>query len=129
MGNIDASFFLDQATNTSYLIWKRDGNGHFPPVPTPIFIQPLSRDGLTREGNQSQMITNDQRWEGPLVEGPWLIFSEVESMYYLFFSANGFTSPKYAIGVARSVTVVGPYTKVSHRRGVNIRTCSCYFYS
>ena len=37
---------------------------------------------------------------------------QANKMYYLFYSANGFTSPKYAIGVALSNNVTGPYEKV-----------------
>jgi hypothetical protein len=34
-------------------------------------------------------------------------------MYYLFYSANGYTSPNYAVGVGRSPNVTGPYEKVT----------------
>ncbi|EGD80953.1 hypothetical protein PTSG_01536 [Salpingoeca rosetta] len=107
MGNIDASFFRDG--DNDYVIWKRDGNGAIPPVPTPIFVQRVINNGTTLAAEPYVAITNDQPWEGPLVEGPWIV--KQGGMYYMFFSANGFTSPKYAIGVARSPNITGPYEK------------------
>ncbi|EGD74761.1 hypothetical protein PTSG_06998 [Salpingoeca rosetta] len=89
--------------------WKREGNGAIPPVPTPIFVQRVINNGTTLAAEPHVAITNDQPWEGPLVEGPWIV--KQGGMYYMFFSANGFTSPKYAIGVARSPNITGPYEK------------------
>eukprot|EP00056_Hartaetosiga_gracilis_P016348 m.243029 g.243029 ORF g.243029 m.243029 type:complete len:345 (+) comp39807_c0_seq1:8-1042(+) len=109
MGNIDASFFRDGEKD--YVMWKRDGNGAFPPVPTPIFIQQIINNGTVRTGQAYQAITNDQSWEGVLVEGPWVV--KHNDTYYMFYSANGFTSPKYAIGVGRSKNITGPYEKLS----------------
>ncbi|EDQ92714.1 uncharacterized protein MONBRDRAFT_22630 [Monosiga brevicollis MX1] len=110
MGNIDVSFFND-TDGRQYLVWKRDGNGASPPVPTPIFVQQITNNGTTLVGEAHQAITNDQAWEGPLVEGPWIILRN--GTYYIFYSANGFTSPKYALGVGRADTVTGPYTKAT----------------
>eukprot|EP01097_Dermamoeba_algensis_P004040 TRINITY_DN2705_c0_g1_i1.p1 TRINITY_DN2705_c0_g1~~TRINITY_DN2705_c0_g1_i1.p1 ORF type:complete len:347 (-),score=41.61 TRINITY_DN2705_c0_g1_i1:189-1229(-) len=110
MGNIDPSFYREGSKN--YLIWKRDGNGAVPPVPTPIFIQELTADGskLAPGSSKTQMITNDLSFEGNLVEGPWLI--RVGKYYYLFYSSNGFSSPSYSVSVARATSLFGPYTKV-----------------
>jgi hypothetical protein len=49
MGNIDASFFRD-TDGKDYVIWKRDGNGASPPVPTPVFVQEAIKDGLVLVG-------------------------------------------------------------------------------
>ena len=49
MGNIDASFFRD-TDGKDYLIWKRDGNGATPPVPTPVFVQRIIHGGLLLAG-------------------------------------------------------------------------------
>eukprot|EP01147_Barroeca_monosierra_P004388 gene4388-8525_t len=100
MGNIDASFFRDG--DSDYLIWKRDGNGAVPPVPTPIFVQQIVNNGRSRTGKAYVAITNDQPWEDMLVEGPWIVHT-----------GNGFTSPNYAIGVGRSSNITGPYEKFS----------------
>lgn len=48
-------------------------------------------------------------WEGPLVEGPWII--KKDNVCFLFYSANGYLSTKYAVGVARATNILGPYTK------------------
>jgi beta-xylosidase len=93
-----------------WLLWKRDGNAVG--QQTPIRIQELSAaDGLTRLGSPVDLIVNDQPWEGRVVEGPWMIFEA--GYYYLFYSANGYASVAYAIGVARSMSPLGPFTKAA----------------
>jgi beta-xylosidase len=57
------------------------------------------------------LITNDQTWEGPLVEGPWL-FAHA-GMFYLFYSGNTYGNSRYAVGVARASSPLGPYTKAA----------------
>jgi beta-xylosidase len=70
----------------------------------------LSVDGLALIGNRTELLHNDpDSWEGPLVEGPWVIHAK--EYYYLFYSANGYASDKYAVGVARSKSILGPYKK------------------
>lgn len=49
MGNIDASFIQDVDGRT-YAIWKRDGNGAQPPVPTPVFVQEVTHGGTLLVG-------------------------------------------------------------------------------
>ena len=44
-----------------------------------------------------------------MVEGPWIIFRD--PFYYMFYSGNGYQSPHYYTGVARSFSVTGPYEK------------------
>jgi arabinan endo-1,5-alpha-L-arabinosidase len=44
-----------------------------------------------------------------LVEGPWIHYHN--GWYYLFYSANGYCGPSYAVGVARSQNPLGPYQK------------------
>ena len=55
------------------------------------------------------MISNDQVWEGHLVEGPFLW--EQDGRYFLFYAANDFTDPAYGIGVAVADNPLGPFTK------------------
>lgn len=106
MGLIDANHYQDSA-GKHYLIWKEDGNAVG--KPTPIHGQELAPDGLSLVGVRKTLITNDQGWEGNLVEGPWLI--DHGGKYYLFYSANAYASPNYAIGVARADAPLGPYVK------------------
>lgn len=84
-----------------------DGNAHG--NPTPIFLAPLSDNPLRVTGVPVELIRESLAWEGPLVEGPWMIRRNGE--YFLFYSGNGFSSPRYAIAVARAPHVSGPFTK------------------
>lgn len=77
--------------------------------PTPIYGQALSADGTSLVGNRATLITNDQGWEGPLVEGPFVV--KKAGYYQLFYSANAYYNGTYAVGVARSQSPLGPYQK------------------
>lgn len=110
MGLIDASYY-QSPSGTRYILWKEDGNAIG--KPTPIFAQELADDGITLKGSAVQLITNDQAWEGILVEGPYLL--DHDGKFYLFYSANGYSTPDYAVGVARANSVLGPYTKHTQR--------------
>ncbi len=105
-GVIDATHF-EGPDGTHYLIWKTAGA---PGRRTPIHIQPLTADGLSLRGSKATLITNDLAWEGPLVEGPWMI--QRGTYYYLFYSGNSFDSTRYAVGVARATSPLGPFTKL-----------------
>jgi GH43 family beta-xylosidase len=108
MGLIDPNEF-EAPDGTRYVLWKEDGNAVG--KPTPIHAQQLAPDGLSVVGSPSTLITNDQPWEGALVEGPWMI--EHGGTYYLFYSGNGYATTAYAIGVARASSPLGPFTKLS----------------
>ena len=104
-GSIDASPFVD-ADGTLYLLWKNDGNCCAQPVD--LWIAPLSADGLTLAGEPTSLgVTNDEFWEGGLIEAPTLWLHE--GTYYLFYSANAYYNADYAVGYATSATVTGPY--------------------
>ncbi|WP_081752777.1 glycoside hydrolase family 43 protein [Kallotenue papyrolyticum] len=105
-GSIDAATFVDD-DGARYLLWKNDGNccGHL----TYIYLQKVAADGLTLEGEPVPLITNDQYWEGGLVEAPTLW--KHDGRYYLFYSANSYSGSAYAIGYAVADRVLGPYTK------------------
>lgn len=105
-GSIDPSSFVDD-DGTRYVLWKNDGNCCA--SQTWIYIQRVSDDGLTLQGEPARLITADQRWEGILVEAPTLW--KHDGKYYLFYSANDYASPKYAIGYAAADAVLGPYQK------------------
>jgi arabinan endo-1,5-alpha-L-arabinosidase len=106
VGAIDVNQFAD-ANGNLYLVWKDDGNSQG--KSTPIHGQKLAADGVTLQGSPTTLITNTLGWEGPLVEGPWII--QHGGMYYLFYSANAYYNGKYAVGVARSKNPLGPYEK------------------
>jgi len=113
-GYIDATFFRD-TDSTPYLIWKTDGNAHG--LHTPIWQAKLDAASngtrLAGSGDNStwtQLITNDESWEGPLVEAPWMIKHQASGNYYLFYSGSEMQG--YGVGVARSSSVSGPFTKL-----------------
>ncbi|HMR74439.1 MAG TPA: glycoside hydrolase family 43 protein [Polyangiaceae bacterium] len=105
-GAIDAHYF--RASNGKhYILWKVDGNAVG--KNTPIKIQELAANGLSRIGSETTILTNTLAWEGPLVEGPWMV--ERSGTFYLFYSGNGYASAKYGVGVAKSNSPLGPFTK------------------
>src|SRR5215472_13294068 len=106
MGLIDASEITD-ANGTPYVLWKEDGNAVG--RPTPIHAQQLTADGTALGGAPATLITNDQPWEGNLVEGPFMV--EHAGSYYLFYSGNAYYDARYAVGVAVAPSPTGPFTK------------------
>jgi beta-xylosidase len=105
-GSIDASAFADD-DGTRYVLWKNDGNCCG--METWLYIQKTSADGLKLEGEPARLIKRDQPWEGALVEAPTLW--KHDGKYYLFYSANNYAGPDYAIGYAVADAVTGPYRK------------------
>lgn len=106
MGMIDASTFVD-ADGTRYLTWKADGNALG--KPTPIFVQELAPDGVTLVGARTEVLRNTLGWEDNLVEGPYVVHRD--GWYYLVYSANAYYDGRYATGVARSRSPLGPWEK------------------
>lgn len=107
-GSIDPSPFLD-ADGTAYLLWKADANAVH--RPSSLWIQRLSDDGLHLAGDAVPLLWCAEDWEGPLIEAPSLV--REGDCYYLFYSANWFNSPRYAIGYATARHVLGPYRKAT----------------
>lgn len=105
-GSIDPASFMDE-DGSRYLVWKNDGNCCG--IETHIYIQKLSADGLTLQGQPTPLIKNDLGWEGNLVEGPTLW--KHNNKYYLFYSANAYNNERYAVGYAVANSILGPYEK------------------
>lgn len=107
-GSIDGQPVVDE-NGQRYLIWKEDGNSR--KEPTPVWIQPLSEDGTKLTGEMKELLRNDAAWEGQLIEGPFVV--KRDGWYYLFYSGKGCcgTGCDYALGVARSKKLTGPYEK------------------
>jgi beta-xylosidase len=108
-GLIDPTYFRDPASGRSYVIWKEDKNDLTPQQPTGLVMQELSPDGLKTTGSRHRLIQNDCPWEGVLVEAPSMIYRN--GYYYLLFSGNAYVDDTYAVGVARSQNILGPYEK------------------
>lgn len=75
---------------------------------TPIHAQLLDGEG-NLVGTDTIVLTNDQEWEGHLIEGPWVTLQE--GRYWMFYAGNDFGTPAYGIGVAVADHPLGPYVK------------------
>ncbi|KAI1075624.1 glycoside hydrolase family 43 protein [Whalleya microplaca] len=117
-GSIDPSGFQD-ADGKQYVVYKVDGNslGHggsckndkAPIVPTPILMQEVGSDGVTKIGNATQIFDRTEQ-DGPLVEAPSLLRTD-EGLYVLFFSSGCFTEESYNVNYATSSSLEGPYQR------------------
>jgi len=107
-GSIDPTTATDE-NGKRFLIWKEDGNSR--KLPTSIWAQELSPDGTRLEGEMKELIRNDAPWEGQVVEGPFVL--RRNDWFYLFYSGNACCGLdcNYALGVARSKTLLGPWEK------------------
>lgn len=106
LGVIDATYVEDGASK--YLIYKIDGNSQG--QPTPIFARELGEDGLSFVGEPVQVLVNDPNsWEGGVVEAQWVVARD--GFFFMFYSGNVYDH-RYRTGVARSVSVTGPYEKL-----------------
>jgi xylan 1,4-beta-xylosidase len=108
VGSIDAVAVSDEK-GARWMIWKTDGNSKR--QPTPIWAQRLDDSGTKLLGERHELFRNDQPWEGQLVEGPFLL--RRNGWWYAFYSGAGCCGVKcnYALGVARSRNLLGPYEK------------------
>lgn len=103
-GAIDASTFRDDGGQL-YLVWKTDGNCCG--LDTWIELAPLSSDGLSLTGAPVKLLKQGRSWEGNLIEAPSLVKRGGE--YVLFYSANDYSTDRYAIGTATASAITGPY--------------------
>src|SRR3954452_19200111 len=110
-GSIDG-FSLDDENGKRHLIWKFDGNSRN--LPTIIWAQPLSEDGTKLLGEKRELIRNDAPWERHVVEGPFVL--RHADYFYLFYSGNACCGLQcnYALGVARSNSLHGPWEKYAN---------------
>jgi xylan 1,4-beta-xylosidase len=107
-GSIDAMAITDEKGDR-YLVWKEDGNSRN--QPTPIWAQKLSSDGTKLVGERAELTRNTAAWESNLVEGPFIL--RRAGYFYMFYSGNACCGRgcNYAMGVARSRALLGPWEK------------------
>ena len=107
-GSIDG-FPITDENGQRYLVWKEDGNSRN--LPTPLWAQPLSKDGLKLTGEPKELIRNDAKWEAQLVEGPFIM--RRDGWFYMFYAGNACCGRQcnYAVGVARAQKLLGPWEK------------------
>ncbi len=107
-GSIDPSPFVDD-DGGAWLMWKNDGNCCGFTVG--LWIQRLSDDGLSVQGEPAELLRYNRAWEAPLIEGPSML--KHAGKYFLFYSANWYESANYAVGYATADAIAGPYTKIT----------------
>ena len=105
-GSIDPSPFQD-TDGSWWLLWKSDGNCCG--LPTWIYAQPLTDDGLELAGDPVPLLRDDLEWENDLIEGPTM--TEEGGRYHLFYSANRWDTEDYVVGHAVCESVTGPCVK------------------
>lgn len=109
-GSIDPSPFVDD-NGRAYLYWKSDENSVHCRGTSRIWAQALADDGLDVTGSPSLLLTTDQPWERPLIEGPSM--TSHDGRFFLFYSANWYESPDYAIGYGKCTHPLGPCEKMT----------------
>jgi len=106
---IDPFIFIDD-DGKKYLYHVRLTNGNR------IFVAEMKNDlsGIKPE-TAKECISAGAGWENtqnaswPVTEGPTVI--KWKGTYYLFYSANDFRNPDYAVGYATSKSPIGPWQK------------------
>ncbi|MDR7128617.1 beta-xylosidase [Algoriphagus sp. 4150] len=107
-GSIDAFEARDE-NGKLYVLWKEDGNSKG--QKTPIWAQEVNEERTELTGEKHELFTNDQPWEGGLVEG--VAIFQKNGYFYATYSARGCCeiTCDYVTGVARSKTLLGPWEK------------------
>lgn len=107
---IDPFVFFDDGKIYLYHVRLQNGNR--------IFVEELNNDLTVASNTFSECISgviNQQPWENTqgvnwtVTEGPTVI--KRNKIYYLFYSANDFRNPDYAVGYATAETPLGPWKK------------------
>jgi hypothetical protein len=83
-------------------------------LPTVLWSQRLDDAGTKLTGEPKEILRNDAKWEGAVVEGPYVM--RVREWFYLFYAGNSCCGGRaeYAEGVARSKDLGGPWEKCPH---------------
>lgn len=109
MKQIDPFVFFDN-DGKAYLYHVRLTEGNR------IYVAELNDDLMSvREETARECVHSENGWENtwnaewPVAEGPTVI--RQGGTYYLFYSANDFRNPDYAVGYATATSPLGPWTK------------------
>ncbi len=109
MGSIDAFFTRDE-NDKPFLVWKEDGNDR--QQPTWLYAQALNENLTKLVGKPKKLFRNEgSGWENHVVEGADIV--RRDGWFYMFYSGNACCgrSCNYALGVARSKTLLGKWEK------------------
>jgi len=102
-GSIDPAVERD-GRGRLHLVWKSDGNCCG--LPTALWEQDLSADGLHLVGTAHRLLSADQAWESGNVEAPALLAAA--KGWWLFYSGGNWRTASYATGIAWCSTLAGP---------------------
>ena len=108
-GSIDP-FPIRDENGKLFVVWKEDGNSVG--KPTPLWAQEFDNVNYKLIGEKHELLRNDPAtWEGNLVEGAFIL--KRGDWFYLFYSGNACCGLgcNYAMGVARSKTLLGTWEK------------------
>lgn len=109
MGSLDA-FFVRDEDNKPFLIWKEDGNDK--QQPTWLYAAELDANLTKLKGKPQRLFRNEGTgWENHVVEGADVV--RRNGWFYMFYSGNACCGRacNYALGVARSRKLLGPWEK------------------
>ena len=109
MGSLDP-FFIRDETGKPFLIWKEDGNDR--QQPTWLYAQELDESLTKLTGKPKKLFRNEgSGWENHVIEGADIV--KKDGWFYMFYSGNACCgrSCNYALGVARSKTLLGKWEK------------------
>lgn len=81
------------------LLWKHER-------PATIMARGLAPNGLTFAGTAKELLRATRPWEGGNVEAPSMLV--IPGGAWLFYSANDWNGSKYATGVVRCSSIMGP---------------------
>ena len=108
-GNIDHHLYIDE-DGKPYMFFVRFDRGNI------IYSCELEPDFTTMKLNTLKQVARpEQEWEkldAVVNEGPFII--KHNGTYYMTYSGNGYTCKDYAIGVATSESINGPWQKVDY---------------
>lgn len=109
-GNIDHHLYRQGKEGKPYMFFVRFDHGNI------IYSCEMEPDLTTmRRSTLRRVSAPEQPWEkllGTVNEGPFVI--EHQGTYYMTYSGNGYTSPDYAVGVATSQSLDGPWQKADY---------------
>ena len=101
-GSIDPYVVSDDGL---HLLWKSDGNCCG--LPTAIWEQDLSPNGIDLTGQPHKIYSPDLAWQGGITENPAVI-PATHGGWWLFYSGNYFDVTGYGTGIAWCPTLSGP---------------------
>ena len=109
VGSIDA-FPIRDENGKLFIVWKEDGNSVN--KPTPLWAQELDINTWKLVGERKELMRNEpDTWEGNLIEGPYIM--RKDGYFYMFYSGSACCGRgcNYAMGVARSKTLLGNWER------------------